>query len=59
MKQYNKSLDKDVSRKKLSMGDYYSRKANMMDSLMNDEDSMESCTQGTCTISITIQLYNN
>ena len=56
MKQYNQSLDKDVSRNKLSMADYYSRKANMMDSLMSDEDSMESCTQGTCTVSITTQL---
>ena len=51
-KQYNQSLDRDVSQNKLSMADYFSRKANMLVTLMTGEESDESCTQGTVLLTL-------
>ncbi|XP_074625741.1 zinc finger-containing ubiquitin peptidase 1-like isoform X1 [Acropora palmata] len=44
--QYSRQLEKDVSRNKTSVGDYYARKAEMLKILMTDNDSGESCTRG-------------
>ena len=44
--QYSRSLEKDVSKQKTSVGDYYARKAEMLKILMTDCDSGESCTRG-------------
>lgn len=48
--QYTKSLERDVSRGKTSVGDYYARKAEMLKILMTDTDSGESCTKGKVLI---------
>ena len=45
--QYNRQMEKDVTRQKVSVGDYYARKAEMLKILMTDSDSGESCTRGT------------
>ena len=47
-KQYDQSLDKDVSRNKLSVAEYYSKKEKMLSSLISGEDSRETCTSGIC-----------
>lgn len=44
--QYSRHLERDVSRNKTSVGDYYARKAEMLKILMTDNDSGESCTRG-------------
>ncbi|KAJ7394257.1 hypothetical protein OS493_000059 [Desmophyllum pertusum] len=44
--QYGRQLERDVSRNKTSVGDYYARKAEMLKILMTDNDSGESCTRG-------------
>ncbi|XP_028412953.1 zinc finger-containing ubiquitin peptidase 1-like [Dendronephthya gigantea] len=46
VKQYNQSLDKEVSRNKLSMAEYHSKKEKLFDSLLSGEESGESCTKG-------------
>ncbi|XP_068698848.1 zinc finger-containing ubiquitin peptidase 1-like isoform X2 [Montipora foliosa] len=44
--QYSRQLERDVTRNKTSVGDYYARKAEMLKILMTDNDSGESCTRG-------------
>ena len=44
--QYSRQLERDVTRSKTSVGDYYARKAEMLKILMTDNDSGESCTRG-------------
>ena len=44
--QYSRHLERDVTRNKTSVGDYYARKAEMLKILMTDNDSGESCTRG-------------
>lgn len=44
--QYSRQLERDVTRNKTSVGDYYARKAEMLKILMTDNDSGESCTKG-------------
>ena len=44
--QYSRHLERDMSRNKTSVGDYYARKAEMLKILMTDNDSGESCTRG-------------
>ena len=44
--QYTQSLDKEVSRNKLSMAEYHSKKEKLFDSLFSGEESGESCTKG-------------
>ena len=44
--QYAQSLDKDVSRNKLSMTEYNSKKEKLLDSLLSGEESGETCTTG-------------
>ena len=44
--QYSRQLERDVTRNKSSVGDYYARKAEMLKILMTDNDSGESCTRG-------------
>lgn len=44
--QYSRALERDVTRNKASVGDYYARKAEMLKILMTDNDSGESCTRG-------------
>ena len=47
--QYSRQLERDVTRNKTSVGDYYARKAEMLKILMTDNDSGESCTRGKVT----------
>ncbi|CAB3977307.1 Hypothetical predicted protein [Paramuricea clavata] len=44
--QYTQSLNKDVSKNKLSMPEYYSKKEKLLDSLLSGEESGETCTTG-------------
>ena len=48
--QYSRALERDVTRNKASVGDYYARKAEMLKILMTDNDSGESCTRGNSEI---------
>ena len=48
--QYSRSMEKDVSKHKTSVGDYYARKAEMLKILMTDCDSGESCTRGNVAV---------
>ena len=45
-KQYAQSLEKDVSRNRLSMAEYHSKKEKLLDSLLSGEESGETCTTG-------------
>ena len=45
-KQYEKRLKQDVGKMKMSVGEYYARKADMYETLMTGHDSKESQTQG-------------
>jgi len=45
-KQYEKKLKQDTGKMKMSVGEYYARKADMYETLMTGHDSKESQTQG-------------
>ena len=45
-KQYERHMEREVTKQKTSVGDYYARKAEMLKILMTDSDSGESCTRG-------------
>ena len=45
-KQFEQKASKDVGRMKMSVGEYYARKADMYETLMTGHDCKESQTQG-------------
>ena len=45
-RQAEKKLKQDVGKMKMSVGEYYARKADMYETLMTGHDSKESQTQG-------------
>ena len=45
-KQYDRKMKQEVGRMKMSVGEYYARKADMYETLMSGHDSKESQTQG-------------
>eukprot|EP00795_Rhopilema_esculentum_P017399 gene17399-8999_t len=45
-KQYDQKMKQDVGKMKMSVGEYYARKADMYETLMTGHDSKESHTQG-------------
>ena len=45
-KQYDRKMKQDVGKMKMSVGEYYARKADMYETLMTGHDSKESHTQG-------------
>ncbi len=45
-KQYERKMKQDVGKMKMSVGEYYARKADMYETLMTGHDSKESQTQG-------------
>eukprot|EP00794_Sanderia_malayensis_P000378 gene378-1011_t len=45
-KQYDRKMKQDVGKMKMSVGEYYARKADMYETLMTGHDSKESQTQG-------------
>ena len=47
LKQYDRRLKQDVGRMKMSVGEYYARKADMFETLTSGHDAGESQTQGS------------
>ena len=55
-KQFEKKLKQDVGKMKMSVGEYYARKADMYETLMTGHDSKESQTQGLSILIVSVSI---